>query len=509
MIYLLVLFIIASIGIVSYIWLIKKIPLEFQIQKLYELENYIGVIDFYRKYQERLKNSLKATYFYGDSLYKIDDISNAILVLAPIEKNPEFVNFKYKLDYYHSLADCFFNSGNFVNAFYYYYQILLINPRHFEALFNIGKIYSANGQYKKAKIFLNDAKSINPKNKELIMLLALIELSEKRFNESLSFFIVARELDPKNPNILFYIGYIKSELKNFNDALDLLKESMKIEKNPKIRTFTYYLLGYIYQCQHNVKMAIQYYTLCLENRKFIPKDILNEILYSLMLAYFIQKEYQKAFQIVDILFSIDRNYKDISDIAFERERIISKPEFLKTLEDWSSLLNLKFPDSIIDENLLFAKNIDLSTIEKKLGITLVVNEKMTFDSFIKSKYQDWVFINIELLKLLGFENINNYNVENDPDLFMGNGVYFTAKKNINGDELLYLIKFSRNKTISKESVNFSKDLKDLLKAKRLLFINAFSIPSQILSLAESDKDIEFISKSGYQQVFDSYISRMK
>lgn len=509
MVYVLVLLVLAGIGISFYFLLIKKIPLEYQLEKLYELENYIGVIDFFKKNQERLKESIKALFFYGDALYKVDDIANAILVLAPLEKNQNFNDFKYKLEYYETLSDCFFNTGSFINAFYYYYQILLINPQHFKALFNIGKIYAANAQYKKAKIFLSDAKSINPKNKDLISLLGLIELADKRYSESLAFFNVAKELDPRNPTLLFYMGYLKTELKNFADAIDLLKEVLKLEKNPKIRTFSYYLLGYIYQYQHNVKMAIQNYTLVLENRKYISKQILEDVLYSLMLAYFIQKEYQKAFQILDILFSINRNYKDVSDIAFERERIISKPVFLKTLEDWSSLLNLNFPDSIIDENLLYAKNIDLSGIEKKLGITLNFSEKMNYDKFINSKYQDWVFINIELLRFLGFTEINNYNVENDPDLFMGTGVYFTSRKNIGGKMIFYLVKFSRNKTVSKETVNFSREVKDLIKAEKLLFVHSSSIPSDVLSLANTYKDIEFISKSGYQQVFDAYTSKVK
>lgn len=509
MIYVLVIFILIGIGIAGYFLLIKKIPLEYQIQKLYEMENYIGVIDFYKRNQEKLKDSLKAQFFYGSALYEIDDISNAILVLAPIEKNPSFNEFKYNLEYYEKLADCFFNTGSFVNAFYYYYRILQLNPSHYKALLHIGKIYAANSQYKKAKIFLNDAKSINPKNKDLILLLGLIELAEKRFNESLSYFNVARELDPRNTLILFFMGYLKAELKNFADAIDLLKEVIRSEKNPKIKSFSYYILGYIYQYQHNVKMAIQNYTTILENRKFISKEILLDVLYSLMLAYFTQKEYQKAFQILDILFSMDRNYKDVSDIAFEKERIISKPEFIKTLEDWSSLATLNFPESIVEENLLFAKNIDLSQVEKKLGITLNINEKISFDNFINSKYQDWVFLNIELLKFLGFTDINNYNIENDPDLFMGTGVYFTAKKEINGRNINYLVKFSRNKTISKEIVTFSKEVKDSLKAEKLLFINAFAIPLDILNLNNTLKDIEFISKAGYQQLFDSYISRTK
>lgn len=255
-------------------------------------------------------------------------------------------------------------------------------------------------------------------------------------------------------------------------------------------------------------MAIQYYTYLLENRKFISKEILLEVLYSLMLAYFIQKEYQRAFQILDILFSIDRNYKDVSDIAFEKERIISKPEFIKTLEDWSSLINLKFPDSIVEEDLLFAKNIDLSTIEKKLGITLNITEKMSYDKFITSKYQDWVFLNMELLRFMGFTEVSNYNLENDPDLFNGTGVYFLGRRSANGAVVSYLIKFSRNKTISKELVNFAKDVKDLIKADKLLFIHSYSIPSDVLSIANLNKEIEFISKSGYQQVFESYISKV-
>ncbi len=509
MIYFLVFFILIGIGFAFYLFLIKKIPIEIQLQKLYELENYIGVIDFFKKNEERLKNSIKSLYFYGDSLYKIDDISNAILVLAPIEKNPEFSNFKYKEQYYETLANCFFNTGSFTNAFYYYYQVLQINPRNFNALLTIGKIYAANAQFKKAKIFLNDAKSINPKNKDLIILIGLIELAEKRYSESLQAFLVAKELDSRNSLIYFLIGFIKTELKNFNDAIDYLKEVIKIEKNPKIRAFTYYILGYIYQKQYNIKMSINYYTQVLENRKFIDKNIIMDVLYSLMLAYFIQKEFHKAFQTLDILFSMDRNYKDVSDIAFEKERIITKPEFVKTLEDWSNLPNIHFPEEIIEENLLFAKNIDLSNVERKLGISLVVNEKLTYDKFITSKYQDWVFINLELLKTLGFENINNYNVENDPDLFAGTGVYLTALKNINGNSVSYLIKFSRNKNLSKESVNFTKDLKELLKVRKLLVIHASSIPPEVLSLAETEKDIEFISKSGYQKLFDTYISKTK
>ncbi len=507
MIYALVLLILVGIGLSFYFLVIKKIPLELQIQKLYEIENYVGVIDFYKKNEEKLKSSIKALFFYGASLYKIDDIANAILVLTPIEKTPDFQEFKYKLEYYETLSDCFFNTGSFINAFYYFYQILKINPKNFKALLHIGKIYAANGQFKKAKIFLSDAKSINPKNKDLLILLGLIELEEKRYSESLTYFNVARELDPRNPTLLFYIGYLKTELKNFSDAIDLFREVIKSEKNPKIKAYTYYLLGYIYQFQHNIKLAIQNYTLVLENRKFISKEILLDVLYSLMLAYFIQKEYQRAFQILDILFSMDRKYKDVSDIAFEKERIISKPEFIKTLEDWSSLASIKFPESIVEENLLFAKNIDLSTIEKKLGITLNINEKITFDQFVSSKYQDWVFLNMELLKFIGFTDVSIYNVENDPDLFSATGVYFLGRKTLNGRNVSYLIKFSRNKTITKELVNFAKDVKDLIKADMLLFIHSYTIPSEILNLTNANKDIEFIGKSGYQQVFESYISK--
>ena len=509
MIYVIVLLILAAAGSGIYFLFIKKVPMELQIQRMYEYENYIGIIDYYRKHQEKIKNSLKAAYFYGASLYKIDDISNAILCLAPIEKKPEFENFPFKSQYYEILADCFFNSGSFLNAFYYFYLLLQNEPNNFHALFRIGHIYAANGQFNKAKVFLNDAKQLKPKNKDIFLILGQMELLENRYSEAISYLNVVKEMDTKNINVLFYIGYAKLALKNLSEAVDYLKQVITKTKDPKLLTISYYLLGNIFQKQNNTKMAIEYYQKFLENRKFAKKEFIEDVLYNLMLAYFYLREYQKAFQILDILFSMDRNYKDVSDIAFERDRIVSKTEFIKQLEDWSSINQIIFPDYVIEDELLFAKNVDLKPIEKKLGIVVKTNEKMTYDEFINSKYQDWVITNEQFLKILGFYDIASYNIDSDPDIYSGKGCMYTAKRKNGSTVTSFLIKFSRNKNISKEYIYKLKQIKEEAGMERVIFIHAYNIPSEILMLASENSDIDFISRNGYQQIFSSYILSTK
>jgi len=228
-----------------------------------------------------------------------------------------------------------------------------------------------------------------------------------------------------------------------------------------------------------------------------------------MLAYFYLREYQKAFQILDILFSMDRNYKDVSDIAFERDRIVSKTEFIKQLEDWSSINQIIFPDYVIEDELLFAKNVDLKPIEKKLGIVVKTNEKMTYDEFINSKYQDWVITNEQFLKILGFYDIASYNIDSDPDIYSGKGCMYTAKRKNGSTVTSFLIKFSRNKNISKEYIYKLKQIKEEAGMERVIFIHAYNIPSEILMLASENSDIDFISRNGYQQIFSSYILSTK
>src|SRR6266550_4046310 len=85
-------------------------------------------------------------------------------------------------------AQSLFQAGRFQEAARLFHDILRTNPRHFEALESLGRIYFHSGQFDQAQYLLGEAVLIDPANIEDLCIRGIALMRLQRRDDALSCF---------------------------------------------------------------------------------------------------------------------------------------------------------------------------------------------------------------------------------------------------------------------------------------------------------------------------------
>lgn len=154
----------------------------------------------------------------------------------------------------------YFGNDNYEMALENFRISLLIDSRHYNALYGIGMVYINLGDYQKADYHFRKAVAINPINIILICCVGMVLEKLGKKNLALRQYELANKLQPLNPLPIFKKAQLLFSMQQFPQALvhfEILKDLAPDEAS------VHFLLGQLYNIQNDKFQAIREFTIAL------------------------------------------------------------------------------------------------------------------------------------------------------------------------------------------------------------------------------------------------------
>lgn len=502
MIYVLVIFSLFFLGLGFYLLFIRNLPFEKQLEGLSKTSNFSKIIDLVNKNKIYLEKSDVVRYFYSKALFVYEHYKDCLMYLTPVFKSGKADQYPFYKDLLWILGFSNFYLGALKDALYYFIKLLREDPLNKGALMYCAKIYAGTANYRKALFYYNELKKIEKKNSQVYYEISLCYLLLNEYTEAYDAIKIALELEENNLTYIFTLGIILFLKGNFDKALKIFLELVKKENLPKdFLAESYRIIGTIYQKFENYKFAINYYEEFIKYRTFSQVEYLKDVLYNIAFAYYKDNDISNGERCFKILYNMDKNYKDISDIILKLDSIKTDSNFIQALSNWSNMVEIKFPFKMIENNIIISKNIDLSEVEDELGLSKSkAGFSYSFEQYKEEKYQNWIIINQSILKSLGFEEIKIYRDPLDPDKDNGIGVYFIANKKVGTNVDKYLIKFFRGSSFSNQIVENCLDLIEKLSLSKIAIFYTGTFEMSLLNKFASNRNIVFFNRNAIKDI---------
>lgn len=156
-------------------------------------------------------------------------------------------------------------------ALSYFRTAILKSPRHYNAWFGIGTIFSKQERYQLAEIHYTKALQINPKNSVLMVHIGVMQFFLNKVHTALQTLNQAIQLDPKNPLCKFHRGSMYFSIGKYRDALRELEDLKQIVPKESV---VYYLIGKIHKKLGNTDLALMHFSWATD---LDPKGANNQI----------------------------------------------------------------------------------------------------------------------------------------------------------------------------------------------------------------------------------------
>lgn len=154
----------------------------------------------------------------------------------------------------------YFSNDNYEMALENFRISLLLDPRHYNALYGLGMIYINLGDYEKADYHFRKAISINPINIILICCCGMVLEKLNKRTLAIKQYELAHKLQPLNPLPIFKLGQLYFSLKNYLLALKNFEILKNLAPN---EASVHFLLGQLYNLQNDKFLAIKEFTVAL------------------------------------------------------------------------------------------------------------------------------------------------------------------------------------------------------------------------------------------------------
>ncbi|CAX39658.1 anaphase-promoting complex subunit, putative [Candida dubliniensis CD36] len=154
----------------------------------------------------------------------------------------------------------YFSNDNYEMALENFRISLLLDPRHYNALYGLGMIYINLGDYEKADYHFRKAISINPINIILICCCGMVLEKLNKRTLAIKQYELAHKLQPLNPLPIFKLGQLYFSLKNYSLALKNFEILKNLAPN---EASVHFLLGQLYNLQNDKFLAIKEFTVAL------------------------------------------------------------------------------------------------------------------------------------------------------------------------------------------------------------------------------------------------------
>ena len=297
-----------------------------------------------------------------------------------------------------------------------YMQAVRINPKFIEAYYNLGLVYKALEEYKKAGNALQKALSVDPVNLadetrvQIITELGIVQKNLKLYNQALETLNTARNLAREIENqsrILYELGQVKLLLGEFSEAIDYFNEGMLLNSSNhaffaqaleiaqnKRDTQNNYERGIYFFDQGQYEEAVQALKKVVDANpgykdaysKLVEAQNLRDqrlevdqlsLVYDRAIGFMRNEDWQNSIQTFQQIVQVDSNYKDVgvqlAEVKKKYNQIIEVQAYEKiyaeaisayTERDWRTALT-KFAEVLTwNPNFKDAKTWHLNTQAK-------------------------------------------------------------------------------------------------------------------------------------------------
>ena len=160
-------------------------------------------------------------------------------------------------------AEAFVNyrKRNFKVAENFCYQILNIEPYHFDSISLLATICAVNNNFDKAKEFLLQAIKIEPKNVSVLNNLGTAYKELGDHTKAINYYNKILEINSNHTNAHYNLGLIFYELREIEKARSYLQKTLEVQPNYAL---AYFSLGNIYVDLKDFENAISSYQKAIE-----------------------------------------------------------------------------------------------------------------------------------------------------------------------------------------------------------------------------------------------------
>ena len=152
--------------------------------------------------------------------------------------------------------------GKIKNALSCCQRLLESNKEDADLYLLAGSISAQIGEMTQAIEYFLAGYNLQPNNLQILNSLGMANAQLGSFNEATEWYNKAITLEPNNPSILKQLAYCFIKQGKKNDAKDLLQRALMYDQKS---ADIYQLLGDLYYSDNNYHVAVEYYSLALEN----------------------------------------------------------------------------------------------------------------------------------------------------------------------------------------------------------------------------------------------------
>jgi Flp pilus assembly protein TadD len=174
------------------------------------------------------------------------------------------------LDLFFQKALTYHRQNRLDEAIQMYQEVLLKNPKHVEALFNLSSAYVKMSNFSKAYPMIEKLNNMDPENPQILLNLAIVEIGLGRTQSALKHLAVAeKQKGAPQFEIDFHRGVVLSQLGNLNEAMVWYKKAEELRSHHPRLLFNMALL---YDKMQNYPQAIRYYSSYLQLNLSSPNE---------------------------------------------------------------------------------------------------------------------------------------------------------------------------------------------------------------------------------------------
>ena len=347
---------------------------------------------------------------YFDSTVSTHNLFSAVLA----ENLNQFKNkqieyiIKYIIDHpgdtkgYLFIANIYFNNQQYIEAMHYYHRLLLINPNHFYANFQMAKCLIEFNDYREALTQLEISNKLDPDNFNSKYYTGYCYYNLKDYESSIKEFTQALLLFSEDADTYYYLGKSYLLINKKKQALEALIMSIKLDP---YNGDAHFELGKIYESVLKIDLALEEYRLA---DKYIDNHQLNYI-YGMLL--FKEQKHNEALNSLREFIIYEPGNEEVLEIL--GQIFISEYRYPEAIDTYHRLIQI-YPD-----NELYYTNLAISYYE--------------LENYTMSKqYYERVLIlneeNPEILLRLG-AICNLLNQYNQAEVYLLESIYcgFTSK----------------------------------------------------------------------------------
>lgn len=138
-----------------------------------------------------------------------------------------------------------------------YRKAILKDPRHYNAWFGIGTIYSKQERFQLAEVHYRHALKINRKNSVILVHIGVMQFYLHKPEQAIQTLTEAIKLEPKNPLCKFHRASMNFSIGKLQEALAELEELKQIVPKESV---VYYLIGKIHKQLGNIDLALMHFS---------------------------------------------------------------------------------------------------------------------------------------------------------------------------------------------------------------------------------------------------------